>query len=103
MFEIAPKRFLFLCCSNGRKVSQNNNTSLKRLAGLRHSRQDGRLRPSRCFAGLSQGVHFIPCTCRRRMFMHFLRLAAVALVLCSVATGSAFAQTKVVGEVTALL
>jgi len=35
--------------------------------------------------------------------MHFLRLAAVALVLCSVATGSAFAQTKVVGEVTALL
>jgi len=35
--------------------------------------------------------------------MHFLRLAAVALVLCSVATGSAFAQTKAAEEVTALL
>ena len=35
--------------------------------------------------------------------MHFLKLAAVALVLCSVATGSTFAQTKAAGEVTALL
>jgi hypothetical protein len=35
--------------------------------------------------------------------MHFLRLAAVALVLCSVATGSAFAQTKAAEDVTALL
>jgi ketosteroid isomerase-like protein len=37
------------------------------------------------------------------MFMHYLRSVTVALVLCSVATGSAFAQTKAAGEVTALL
>jgi ketosteroid isomerase-like protein len=37
------------------------------------------------------------------MFMHFLRLAAVALVLCLVATESAFAQTKAAEDVTALL
>ena len=35
--------------------------------------------------------------------MHFLRLAAVALVLCLVATESAFAQTKAAEDVTALL
>jgi ketosteroid isomerase-like protein len=37
------------------------------------------------------------------MFMHFLRLAAVALALCSVATGPAFAQTKATEEVKTLL
>ena len=35
--------------------------------------------------------------------MHFLKSAVATLVLCSVAAGSAFAQTKAAGEVTALL
>ena len=35
--------------------------------------------------------------------MHFPRLAAVALVLCSVSTGLAFAQTKAAENVTTLL
>jgi len=35
--------------------------------------------------------------------MHFLRLASLGLVLCSVATGSAIGQTKAAEEVTTLL
>ncbi len=35
--------------------------------------------------------------------MHFLRLASLALVLCSTATGSAFGQTKAAEDVTTLL